>query len=538
MLVLTLAWLAHAPGLSGGFVYDDKVYLLDNPAVQGGDAGWDQALGNPANALWRPITVLSWRAQWTEPPDAGPLRAGNLLLHVLVSLLVLALGRRMGLPSVFAAGAALLFAVHPVHAESVAWITGRSELLAGLFVLAAWLAHLSEHRARAALSLPLLALAILSKENALVAPGLFALGDLALQRTRGRAVPWHRLLALAAVSVALFSVRVAILPSHLPSSGPFLDEPLLRRTLVALSITGRSLSLLLAPHPLRIHYARDEFLGTQPLLLGLTALLAAAVVYFWQRDRRLAALLAGVPVALLPVLHLLPIGEPFAERFLYLPSVPFCLAVGAGLSAWSRREGQGAGASLLLLVAALLASVPLCRSASSRFQDDLALWSHAARVVPELAVVRFNHATFLERAGRWQTEDRHRPGVADELRASLALQPGHRYAGYAHQTLGHLALGALGDGRPIPAAAAYHYRQALAQDPLLLDARQNLAGLALQQPDLVTHQEGLLLLKPLLDDLSLDPARRAALDQLFSALVSASAAAGDPSDPKSSPAGS
>jgi hypothetical protein len=544
--VFVAALVASWPALDGSFVYDDQPYVVQNPVVQGHAPVWGSALGDPEQALWRPVTVASWRAQWHPGATAGPFLLVNVLLHGATALLVLLVGRRLGLSAPTAGLGALLFAVHPVHAEAVAWITGRAELLAALLVCAAWAAHLAPGRRLPWLALPLLALACLSKENAFVAPALIAVGDLARSKTDEAATQGRRarLLALAAVAGLLFALRTVVLPDALPADGPYHDAPLAQRAGVALGVLGQALRLLVLPHPLRIHYDKHEFLVARPELLLFTAMLAAAAVVLWRRQRSPAALLLGVPVALAPVLHLAPIGEPFAERFLYLPSVPFCLAIGALIMALGRREARGPGLSLILAGGALVGGTLASRSACAVFKDDLSLWAHAAQVRPDLAVVRFHHATFLEQAGRFLTEDDDRPGVAHELRASLRLHPDHRYAGYAHQTLGHLALGALGTDPPDPVEAARHYRSAIEKLPTLVDARIDLAGIALSRPDVMPTLEARALLTVMLGDPSRLPAdRRAAAAQLLAELSSLEDAGSSASEPaespgKSSPAGS
>src|SRR5262245_34230603 len=161
-LVIGIALLACWPARLGAFIYDDQYYVLENPAVTGSASPWTAPLGGPLQALWRPLTVESFRAQWRGAPDAGPYLLVNVLLHVLTSLLVWALGRRLGLGAGGSLVAALLFAAHPVHAEAVAWVSGRAELLAALFVLAAWWLHLSPRPAAALASAAVLALALLS----------------------------------------------------------------------------------------------------------------------------------------------------------------------------------------------------------------------------------------------------------------------------------------------------------------------------------------------------------------------------------------
>lgn len=520
-LLVLLALVASWPATRGSFVYDDLPYVQQNPVVHGDAPLLSTPLGSADQGLWRPFTVWTWRLQWAPPYTAGPFLLVNVLLHGLATLLLWLLGRRLGLSSVASALAAALFAVHPVHAEAIAWVTGRAELLGTVFVLAGWILHRRGGGPAALVgALVCVALGGLSKENALIAPGLYLLADLALPRRRpgGQVspIPWARLALLAATSAAVFAARLGALEQALPGHGPFHDSSLASRLVVALAVLARSLQLLAWPADLRIHYQGDEFLQLDALGLALPALLLTAVLLLWRRQRRIAVALALIPASLFPVLHLLPIGEPFAERFLYLPSAPFCLAVGAALAAWSRVElaGRGLGASLAASVLLLVLAIPASRDAVAVFADDLSLWAHARQRAPDLAAVPYNHATFLQDAGRHLTLDRDLPGAADELRASLALAPSHPQAAWAHQTLGHYALGALGSGRPDPAAAARHYRRALALQPGLVDARINLAGLALSAPELIDAGEALTVLQPLLDADQLDTSRLLAAQQL------------------------
>ncbi len=546
-LVLALAVVATWPGTGGSFVYDDVPYVVLNEAVSGSAPVLSSPLGEANQGLWRPATVWTWRAQWSGDTPATDMLTLNVWLHGLVSLLVLALGRRLGLSATASALGAMLFAVHPVHAESVAWITGRAELLAAAWLLVAWLAHLASGRCATAASLLALALACLSKENALIAPGLFLLADLCSKR---RPLPWGRLALLAAVSLALFGARSLVLENSLPAQGPFLHTDLAGRTVAAMAILGKSLQLLLVPHSLRIHYHPSEFEVLGPLALGLVAAAAVAVVLLWSRRRPVALAVLLIPATLFPVLHFVPIGEPFAERFLYLPSVPFCLALGALLASWSRAEQRRRGLGASLIVAALLITggTLATRAASKVFHDDLTLWAHAAKVAPELAMTHYNHGTFLVDAGQHLSLDAHLPGAESELRTSLEIRPHHHQAAWAHQTLGHYALGALTDDLPDPRAAAWHYRQALEQLPELIDARINLASIAIQNPELINPDEARELLLPLVMNPELDPGQRLTIENLAAQLSAAEPSpgtspgtepAGTSAEPgKSSPAGS
>lgn len=501
MLVAAAALLACWPALEGDFVYDDTYYVVRNPAVTGEASPWTSPLGTPAQALWRPLTVLSWRLQWPDGAriaDATPLRAVNLALHVGVALLVLALGRALGFAAPVAGVAALLFAIHPVHAEAVAWVTGRAELLAAACVLAGWLAWLSPRRG-AALACGLAVLAGgLCKEHALLAPVLYLGFDLLARPREARARRPALVLALAGAA-AVVAARAAVLPSVLPTEAPYAGLPLGERAIVATNVLARSLALLAWPHPLRVFYHRSELVAATPAALGVLLVAAALASLLWRRDRRAAAALLLVPVSLATVLNLVPIGETFAERFLYLPSALGCLALAGLLGVRLRAEqarGDGPGASLVALVLVVLAAVPAARAASATFADDLTLWSHAAEVTPGLAHARYNHGYFLMERGRTLALDVDRPGGPDELRASLALAPRHRYAAFAHDMLGQHVLERV---PPSPVLAAHHFREAIEHMPELPAPRIHLAGLATADPALVLPAEARALLEPLLE---------------------------------------
>jgi hypothetical protein len=242
------------------------------------------------------------------------------------------------------------------------------------------------------------------------------------------------------------------------------------------------------------------------------------------------------------VLNLVPIGATFADRFLYLPSACICLAVGAALAAWGRREragGAGPGASVLACALLLGAAVPASREAVRVFRSDLALWSHEAAAAPGVAHARYNHGYFLDQADRFLALDRHLPGAAQELEASLLLDPDHASAALAHQVLGIHALGSRGRGVPDLPRAARHFRAALERLPGLADARINLATLAAVAPAVVAPQEGLQALAPLREAQLPDGQARAVAD-LRAQLSAAGRGSGSPdsSTGTSSPDGS
>jgi hypothetical protein len=246
---------------------------------------------------------------------------------------------------------------------------------------------------------------------------------------------------------------------------------------------------------------------------------------------------------MLPVLNLVPIGATLAERFLYLPSVLLCLAVGALVEARGRaeaRSGRGLGASVVATAAALAVLIPLCRRDVRVFRDDLTLWAHAAAVRPDVAHVRYNHGYFLDAAGRQTPEDVHLPDAASELAASLRIAPRHLYAGLAHHLLGQIALERRGARPPDAVRAAGHFREAIALQPGHADSRIQLASLAVSVPGLVSPEEGWAVLQPLREAAGLEPEQQQAVSALSAELARQLDASGSsaPMTGTSSPDGS
>jgi hypothetical protein len=534
--VVTTALLATWPARSGGFVYDDQYYVVDNPAVHGEASPWTEPLGLARQALWRPLTVATYRAQWDGPRDAGGMLSVNIALHAAVSVLLLALGRQVGLGRGGSLVAALAFAAHPVHAEAVAWVSGRSELLVTLFVVGAWCAHVSVKRGAWVAAPVLLALAALSKENAIVALPLFVLMDIALAR---RPLPVRRWLSLAAPLALVFAIRAVVLPEALPQDAPFGDVPLTGRLLLAVQIIGRAASLLAWPHPLTVFHPRDTLLGVQPLLIASCVALPVLAFAVRRLSKVSAVCLILIPVSLGTVLQIVPIGATFGERFLYLPSVLGCLAVGGLLEHLGRREhasGHGLAAIVVVPALALVFAIPATRSAVAVFNDDVSLWAHAASELPASAHVRYNHGHSLQLAGRSLALDTDHPGAAEEFRESLRLDPGHLYAGHAHQQLGIMALAGSSTRPPDALDAARHFRLAIAHPSGPLDARINLAALAAAAPHLVSPVEALQALLPLRGAAGLDAERAEAVNTLLNQL--SEAASEDRTTGTSSPDGS
>jgi tetratricopeptide (TPR) repeat protein len=363
--VVVVALVVYANALRNGLVLDDRWVLLDNPLVTRLDGIW-RAFAAPywpaiqQAGQYRPLVVGSFAADWAiSGGDPRWFHFVNLIWHALASLMVWALLRRLISPAGALAGA-LLFAVHPVHVEAVANVVGRSECMATVFVIGALLLH---DRANAIAAL-LFALALASKESAIVFLGLAVAWDLLL-RGEVRAEIWKRrwLYAGYAVVVVVYAGTLAMVfrgSALVVPASTWYGASTAERLLTVASVIPHYVRLLVVPIELSADYnPRVITLAqhlTAPVLTGIALLIVLLISAFvaWRRSRMTLFGLAWIGIALSPVSNVLfASGIVLAERTLYLPSVGFALLAGLLLEHSARRRMNLALAAGVVVLAAM-----------------------------------------------------------------------------------------------------------------------------------------------------------------------------------------
>ena len=363
LAVALCAVFVHLGALWNRFAFDDVYIIALNPLVHSLSGAWRAFVepywpGNLTGAMYRPLPVFTFALDWVVRHPAW-FHGVNLLWHAGATAAVAAIaGRWTGWPGGLVAG--LVFAVHPVHVEAVANVVGRNELMAALFALLAVYAALE--RRSVAWSGAALALAVLSKENAAVAPALVVWGWLvgvAPRPSRGRMAAFAA--SWVAGGAAYAALRWSVLHQYagFTATAPvFLGESVIGQRLTAVAALGDVTRLLLFPLHLSADYSPDERTAVRSVLdprflLGAACagLWAGLVVLAWRRRRPVAAFgLGWIGIALLPVSNLaFPIGVLIAERTLYLPSAGLALAAGAWLRHLAPRRLALVGGLVLAL---------------------------------------------------------------------------------------------------------------------------------------------------------------------------------------------
>lgn len=349
LLLLGLALLPAT--LRAGWALDDRELLFGNPVVEGG-LPWYAAFGRDYfhhlsdSGQWRPLATLSLRldrALFDEWVTGYHL--SNLALHLAVVATAAALLLRLGLSRVQVLFGATVFALHPALCDSVIWISGRTSMLSALFpLLGALAAEASRQRSKLARALPAalgLLAGMLAKEDALAFLPLLLY--LAARRSKSdlRITGSACLLALA----LWFLGRGLALGDFLPSaSSPAMGSaPLGERWIVGGNAVIEGLRLFVFPVDYPPQYRADLLLQVgRPLHSSLAALvgwllLVAPAAWLWLRPGKSAFALALAALSFLPFTQLIPLGEIFAPRFLYLPMLFAIPVVGVLVDRWLSR---------------------------------------------------------------------------------------------------------------------------------------------------------------------------------------------------------
>jgi tetratricopeptide (TPR) repeat protein len=446
-LGILLAVIVYANTLSHGLVYDDRPVILANEAVRQ-PLDWRTILltsswaprGEPTDS-YRPLTVWTFaldRAVHGE--HAFGYHLVNVLIHAAVCALVVMLAAALGCPPMVAGLAGMLFAVHPIHTEAVASVVGRAELLAAALGLLALLVQRRAARAGwpfaasagAALSY---GLALLAKEQAIALLAIMPLADLVFAdggsvRDFVRRLASRRALvylALAGVTGGYLLLRAVALGQVVGAREiPFWMNPAASaepalRVLTALAVQALALGRLVLPIGLSADYSYPQLRVVRSFLEpgAVAGLLAAGSLVvlagaLWWRHRGAFFWLALSALTYLLVSNLIvPIGTIFAERFLYLPSVGFCVLLAMGLA----RTARGAPRLAALVVAGLVTSWSLLTIARNPvWHDEIAFGEAMAASAPQSSHAHHVLGIAYATAGRDQD-------ALGEFARALALDP-------------------------------------------------------------------------------------------------------------------
>ena len=524
LAVAAAACVPFLPSLDGAFLHwDDDVNFVANPHYRG--LGWAHLRWMFTSTLLGHYIPLTWLSLALNHAlgglDPWGYHLGNVLLHAVNAALAYLVARRLlaaapglaPLPpralAVGAAVAALLFAVHPLRVESVAWITERRDVLCGAFYLLAVLAYLRGVAGGGALAgrwrwaaLSAFAAALLSKALAMTLPlTLLILDAYPLRRWRARpgiaeGRSWRALVAekLPFAFLAAAAAVAAVLAVDSGAGWTAYDDygPGARAAIVAYSlwfhpsrfVWAHGLSPLYEL-PARIDPVEARFLLPALAVAGVTA----ALVALRRRAPGVLAAWAHSAIVLLPISGLVHAGNQLAhDRYSYLSGLGFAVLAGAAVAwAWGGASRArpvwlpGAAIATAGMVLAMLGAASWRQS--HVWHDSTSLWRAAADADPACAICANNLGAALmvaapaDLAALREAEShlRHalalRPGYADAYRSLAALLANERRYAEAEQVLVHLLRAAPRAPDAAARLAAVYEAQGRAEEALALRRR-------------------------------------------------------------------
>lgn len=445
VLSALITFIIYIPSLTNGFVaWDDPKYVYENQWIRALDLAFlKEAFTEVYFANWHPLTMVSYAvdyALWGLNPLAYHLE--NTVIHTVNTALVAVLTARLvsivrplspGATFAAAAVAGLLFGIHPLHVESVAWVSERKDVLCALFFILSLLFYLKYAEKGGALSYALslfsFALAIMSKSMAVTLPAVLLLIDFyPLGRLKGakgvtrafaEKLPFFAISA-AAAAMAVFSQGKAVASLE---AIPFDMRLLVAVKAYVLYLEKFFVPLGLAPFyplPVEVDPFGPDYIVTYAVLGGISVICLAAVRY-----RVFLVTWLYFLGTLVPVIGLVQVGlQAAADRYMYLPSLVFCVLLGAGAALIIERNSRALVGGLLAFIS--VATVGLSYATVTQttiWKDSLTLWDYELGLYPEAYVPLMNRGVALVKARE------HEKGMKD-LDKAVELAPGSRNALY------------------------------------------------------------------------------------------------------------
>jgi len=442
--------------LSNGFVYDDGKQLLENPFVRNPHLWWRIFTGSVWSFLgaasdtnfYRPLHIFSYWLIWRiAGADPAAYHLFQWLLYMATGLAVFHLGRQLLGNDLAAFAGSLLWLLHPLHVEAVAWIASVPDMGCSFFCLLAFTLFLrsekaeSGHAAGHALAALAYLPALFFKEAALSFPLLliaywFFFSD-AGGSWRRKAAYW----AMYAGAAAVYSAaRIAALGHFSKAAHLWKIRP--KVIAAAVGLLGQHAKLFFWPVHLNVFHNFDPGSSLRSPWPWLTLLVLLASEALRKRQPVLGFLVAWWAVTLLPCLDVRQLSAPLlAERFSYLPSVGICLALaylGLGLLPQQRPRVWQALTVLSLFGLVMCLCCFQDVRAIPNWHNNESFFGYSLKVAPDAGLVRINHGLEL------QFREGDLEGARREYEAALRLNqasfvPLSRVVYYSYIGLGQIA---------------------------------------------------------------------------------------------------
>ena len=486
-----LSLVVYANSLSNGFVYDDYATIIENKHIgsplKSLPSLFDRSYFNIAagEASYRPVATLSYYLIYA----VGELNATwyhlfSVLLHAFNVMLAYILAYIMIKNRYSALIAGLLFACHPALTEAVDAISYNEDLLTAAFFFLSVICYAGINTAAVksgvtpyVLSLFCFLLALLSKEMAITLPAVLFLYDLAIRdagsrsislRSIGRIIKGRIYFYSGYLAVSLFYLYLRFVAFYNPGESikPFYGS-LIERIVYLPAHLFNFIKLAVFPAELNADYVFAypdgffEFNNLIGLVVVLGLSLASLVSY--KKSKPIFLGIWWFLITLSPVYNLIPLFNPLADRYLYIPILGFCMAAAVVLNGVVKSKLNRPGlykivtAILVICIVGLYSTGTIARNRD--WKDGLTLWSKTVKSSPGSSVARGSLGHAYQQLGRLEE-------AIEQYKRAVAINPDDFKA--------HYNLGVVYDEQGLSEKAIQSYQRAIQANPAYPNVRFNL----------------------------------------------------------------
>ena len=459
--------------------FDDNDYVTDNPFVRQGltaqSLTW--AFTSTLHDHWHPVTWISHMLDvHLFGMDPGSHHFVNVALHALAALMLFLSMQRMTGAYWLSLGVAMLFAVHPMNVQSVAWIAERKNVLSTFLAFSCLLLYARYASAktlwRYAACISVFILGMLAKSMLVTLPVLMLILDWwPLRRlTRADRIDPKAVFAALLEKIPFLAIALAIglamlfIHAGRVEHADFVARSLGERAMIAIQAYAFYLHKLVWPTNLSIIYPSDAPVSTGSVITSATVLLAitAAATLSWRKYPFFAAGWAWYLVSLLPVSGLVQTGPVgLADRFVYIPYVGLFVSIVWGIDAAVTKAKSLARHAVIAFAIAIIVLATITWRNIALWKDDRTVFSHAQAVTQDNYKALVNLGLHYMDAGQKQK-------ALTNFHEALAIKPNDKHALYN--------LGLYHAREKDFIRACSYFQQALASDESNIRPRINLGA--------------------------------------------------------------
>lgn len=489
LIIIAFTFVAYLPVLNAGFVnWDDPDYVSNNLMIKN-ISNFEMIFTRPIQGNYHPLTVLSLALNYMISGfDPWSYHLLNLLLHLVNCFLVLKLALILSRNNfIIAITTSLLFAIHPMHVESVAWVSERKDVLYALFFLAGLIAYTkyidTGSKKQYGLTALFLALSLLSKPAAVIFPVVLFCIDILRSRKLNLQlvvdkIPFLVLSgAMGLLTYLAQKEKGAIEGTEIFSLG----------TRILMGFYGMMMYIIKLILPLNLSPFYPFAPINEPLPASyyiaplVSIVLAGLVFYSWKRDRVVAFGILFYIANLLLVLQFIPVGSAIiADRYTYLPYIGLFFIVGWLIDKYAK--GNIKRALYILLPAAVVLGILTFRQ-SGIWKNGASLWDHAIKTEP-------GARAYLNRGELYKNEKKYQQAIEyynEAIRINVADHEGYTNRGNVYFEMNKYDL------------AVADYKKALSINPNYATAMDNIGaifGLRLQYDSSLLYLSKALVANP------------------------------------------